>query len=107
MSKISVQSHPTEKAQYLGMEGVKVKVNPGPAMGGEGVGGNGDPGKGGGEGPGSHGPSGIGGGGTGPGFSLGVRGGVPRGGFAGRGIGVDAFGGVIGVCGRGIEGAVS
>jgi hypothetical protein len=26
MSKISVQSHPTEKAQYLGMEGVKVKV---------------------------------------------------------------------------------
>ncbi len=61
-------------------------------MGGEGVGGNGDPGKGGGEGPGSHGPSGIGGGGTGPGFSLGVRGGVPR---------------LIGVCGRGIEGAVS
>jgi hypothetical protein len=76
-------------------------------MGGEGVGENGDPGKGGGEGPSSHGPSGIGGGGTGPGFSLGVRGGVPGGGFAGRGIGVDAFGGVIGVCGRGIEGAVS
>jgi hypothetical protein len=26
MSKISVQSHPTEKAQHLGMQGVKVKV---------------------------------------------------------------------------------
>jgi hypothetical protein len=26
MSKISVQSYPTEKAQYPGMEGVKVKV---------------------------------------------------------------------------------
>jgi hypothetical protein len=38
---------------------------------------------------------------------LGVRGDVSGGGFVGRGIVVDAFGGVIGVCGRGIEGAVS
>ncbi len=32
---------------------------------------------------------------------------MPGGGFAGGGIGVDAFGGVIGVCRRGIEVAVS